>query len=89
LRLSGQNIGDSILSVKVEFEVGRTDVQSILTSIDSGEPVKEISLTGNASGYGLALAAILLRLCEIEISATSVGERGVCIEMKFPKSGSG
>lgn len=88
LRLSGQNIGDSILSVKVEFEVGRTDVQSILNSIDSGEPVKEISLTGNASGYGLALAAILLRLCEIEISATRVGERGVCIEMKFPKSGS-
>lgn len=83
LRLRGHTMANSTLCIKVEFEVGRTDVKSILNSIDSGEPVKEISLTGNASGYGLALAAILLRLCEIEISAAAVGERGVCIELLF------
>ena len=48
--------------------------------------MKEISLTGNASGYGLALAAMLMRLCKIGISATAKAERGVCIEMKFPLS---
>ena len=88
LRLCGQNLENSVLCIKVEFDVGRTDVQSILNSIDSSEPVKEISLTGNASGYGLALAAILLRLCEIEISATAKGQRGVSIEMRFFRSDS-
>ncbi len=86
LRLRAQALASNFLCIKVEFDAGRTDVQSILDSIDSGEPVKEISLTGNASGYGLALAAILLRLCQIEISATAIGERGVCIEMKFSGS---
>jgi len=87
LRLSGQTLENAAMCIRLEFEVGRTDVQSILNSIDNNEPVKEISLTGNASGYGLALAAILLRLCEIEISATAVSERGVCIEMTFSMSG--
>ena len=86
LKLDGRKAENNALKVLVEFEVGRTDVQSILDSIHSGEPVKEISLTGHASGYGLALAAILLRLCEIEISATAVGERGACIEMTFSMS---
>lgn len=86
LQLGGRISEPNALTVFVEFEVGRTDVRSILDSIDSGEPVKEISLTGNASGYGLALAAMLLRLCEIQISATAVGERGVCIEMTFSTS---
>ena len=87
LKLDGRISASDALTVIVEFEVGRTDVQSILVSIQSGEPVKEISLTGNASGYGLALAAMLLRLCEIRISATAMGERGVCIEMAFSTSG--
>ena len=86
LKLSGRKSAPDALTVFVEFEVGRTDVQSILVSIRSGEPVKEISLTGNATGYGLALAAILLRLSEIRISASALGERGVCIEMTFSTS---
>ena len=87
LALTGRISGTNSLTVLVDFEVGRTDVQSLLTSIESGEPVKEISLTGNASGYGLALAAILLRLCEIKISATAVGERGVSIQLTFVHPG--
>ncbi|NNJ76579.1 MAG: hypothetical protein HKP56_15640 [Anderseniella sp.] len=87
LKLGGRVHEPNSLTVFVEFEVGRTDVRSILDSIHSGEPVKEISLTGNASGYGLVLAAMLLRLCEIQVSATAMGERGVCIEMVFSTSG--
>ena len=87
MKLGGRVPEPDFLTVFVEFEVGRTDVRSILDSIHSGEPVKEISLTGNASGYGLVLAAMLLRLCEIQISATAMGERGVCIEMVFSTSG--
>ena len=86
LKLGARVSEPETLSVLVEFEVGRTDVQSILDSIESGEPVKEISLTGNASGYGMALAAMLLRLCEIKITATAMGERGICIEMTFSAS---
>ena len=86
LKLSGRVSEPDSLILHVEFEVGRTDVRSILESIHSGEPVKEISLTGNASGYGLALAAMLLRLCEIKVSATTTGERGVCIELVFSTS---
>ncbi|MEM9473178.1 MAG: histidine kinase dimerization/phospho-acceptor domain-containing protein [Pseudomonadota bacterium] len=87
LKLTGRTVVPNGLILFVEFEVGRTDVASILDSIHSGEPVKEISLTGNASGYGLALAAMLLRVCEIDVSATAVGERGVCIEIGFSTSG--
>ncbi len=86
LKLTGRTDVPKKLILLVEFEVGRTDVASILESIHSGEPVKEISLTGNASGYGLALAAMLLRLSEIDVSATAVGERGVCIEIVFSTS---
>jgi len=86
LKLTGRVSEPNSLILLVEFEVGRTDVGSILKSIQSGEPVKEISLTGNASGYGLALAAMLLRLCEIKVSATAVDKRGVCIELSFATS---
>ncbi len=60
LKLGGRVPDPNSLMIFVEFEVGRTDVRSILDSIQNGEPVKEISLTGNASGYGLVLAAMLL-----------------------------
>ncbi|MEM7633277.1 MAG: HAMP domain-containing sensor histidine kinase [Pseudomonadota bacterium] len=86
LKLGARTSEPNSLIVVVEIEVGRTDVRSILDSIHSGEPVKEISLTGNASGYGLALSAMLLRLCEIQVSASAMGERGVCIEMVFSTS---
>ncbi len=86
LKLTALDSEPNKLILLMEFEVGRTDVPSILESIHSGEPVKEVSLTGNASGYGLALAAILLRLCEIGVSATAVGERGVRIDIVFSTS---
>jgi K+-sensing histidine kinase KdpD len=71
------------MQVSLEFTAGRTDAGSIIDSIEKGEPVKEISLTGNASGYGIVLAAVLLRLCKAQVRATASDDRNVCIEIDF------
>ncbi len=74
------------MQVTLEFDAGRTDAKSVVDSVMTGEPVKEISLTGNASGYGVVLAAVLLRLSEVDIVATATGERHVCITMVFQQA---
>ena len=84
LKMSAERLDDDQkIKVSLDFLAGRSDVASIIDSIEKGEPIKEISLTGNASGYGIVLAAVLLKLCEVEITATEHGEKEVSISMVF------
>jgi hypothetical protein len=57
------------LSLVLSFQPGRASPSDVVLSIETGEPVKEISLTGRASGYGVVLAALLLKLCNAEVHA--------------------
>jgi signal transduction histidine kinase len=68
-------------SIGIGFRPGRAEPRDVIDSIERGEPVKEISLTGHASGYGIVLAVLLLRLCNAQVTADVVDERdlNVCI----------
>ncbi len=69
--------------VMLEFKPGRSHAPEIMASIREGEPVKEISLTGNASGYGLVLATHLLRLSQAELRVSAANNGAVSIVMSF------
>ena len=77
--------------VDVAFKTGRATPEEVISSIRSNEPVREISLTGEASGYGIVLAVLLLRHCNavVDASADDEHEDGVTVRIKFsapPKS---
>ncbi len=67
----------------IVFRPGRAVPGDIIDSIERGEPVKEISLTGRASGYGIVLAVLLLRLCNAQVSARVVDEHDINLSIDF------
>jgi hypothetical protein len=71
------------LSLVLSFQPGRASPSDVVLSIETGEPVKEISLTGRASGYGVVLAALLLKLCNAEVHAEESGDRQLRIAVTF------
>jgi signal transduction histidine kinase len=72
------------LELRIGFKPGRAGVSAIILGIEEAEPVAEISLTGNAGGYGLALASVQLRLCGAEVTAAADGEDAILIRCSFP-----
>jgi hypothetical protein len=83
LRLDAEPEPDGRLSLVLSFQPGRASPSDVVLSIETGEPVKEISLTGRASGYGVVLAALLLKLCNAEVHAEESGDRQLRIAVTF------
>lgn len=83
LRLGAEHEADGRLSLVLMFQPGRASPSDVVLSIETGEPVKEISLTGRASGYGVVLAALLLKLCNAEVGAEETGDRELRITVAF------
>lgn len=83
LKLGAEDCADGRLSLVLMFQPGRASPSDVVLSIETGEPVKEISLTGRASGYGVVLAALLLKLCNAEVGAEVCGDRQLRISLTF------
>jgi signal transduction histidine kinase len=65
------------------FTSGRAKPADVVASIESQEPVKEISLTGRASGYGIVLAVLLLQACNARVAVESGETREVVVHVTF------
>lgn len=78
LELSADMSAGSRATLNLSFETGRATPADVVASVDMQEPVKEISLTGRASGYGIVLAVLLLRACNAEV-AVEAGEGSLVI----------
>jgi signal transduction histidine kinase len=83
LKLDAETRPDGQLDLVLAFKPGRASPADIVSSIETGEPVKEISLTGRASGYGIVLAALLLKLCRAEVAAQPTASRQIRIVVTF------
>lgn len=67
----------------LRFRTGRATASDVIASIEAQEPVKEISLTGRASGYGIVLAVLLLKECNAQIAAHTNGDAEVIVTIDF------
>lgn len=65
------------------FTSGRAKPADVVASIESQEPVKEISLTGRASGYGIVLAVLLLEACNARVAVVSGETSELIISVTF------
>lgn len=82
LQLS-QTVQQGAACLTLTFTSGRAKPADVVASIESQEPVKEISLTGRASGYGIVLAVLLLQACNARVAVDSCETREVVVHVTF------
>ncbi len=78
LELSSGASGADKARLNLSFHTGRASPEDVVASVDLHEPVKEISLTGRASGYGIVLAVLLLKACNVQV-AVEAGEGSLVV----------
>ena len=78
LELSSEASGADKARLNLSFHTGRASPEDVVSSVDLHEPVKEISLTGRASGYGIVLAVLLLKACNAQV-AVEAGEGSLVV----------
>ena len=78
---SAQQGGTACLTLT--FRSGRAKRDDVVASIETQEPVKEISLTGRASGYGIVLAVLLLEACNAKVAVVRGETADMVIAITF------
>ena len=83
LELSSHGSDGDKASLRLSFQTGRATPADVAASVELQEPVKEISLTGRASGYGIVLAVLLLEACNAEVAVEAGDDTLVVITINF------